>query len=120
MIRLREKDIKRLANVTEVSEADLMKLVAMNLIAHGYAVDRLIQYSYKKLKRTKRYTPKQMVEALMREYSVSRSKVYNAIYGKKAKTYYCNECMRKIPVSEYKRNNGLCDHCVSENIVIDV
>lgn len=119
MIRLREKDIERLANFTGVSEADLTKLVSMNLIDHGYAIDRLIQYSYRNLKALKRYTPGQMIKAMMLEYNVSDSKVKNAIYGKKAREHYCSECMKKISATVYRRNNGLCDSCFARHIVID-
>lgn len=120
MIRLRPKDIERLSNLTGVSEADLTKLESMNLLAHNYAVDRLIQYSYRKLKAKKIYTPHQMTEALMREYGASKTKVQNAMYGKKSLEHYCSECMRKISVRVWKRNNGMCDSCVAKNIQIDV
>lgn len=119
MIRLRQKDIERLSNMTGVAEADIQKLVSMNLIDHKYAVDRLIQYSYKQLKAKKCYTPAQMTEALMREYGASRGKVQNAMYGKKAKEHYCSECMRRISAAMYKKNDGLCDSCFSKRIIID-
>ena len=67
MIRLRQKDIERLAIITDGSVDYLTKLVSMSLIDHNYALDLLIKYSYKKLKAEKRYTPGQMIEALMRE-----------------------------------------------------
>ena len=50
MIRLRQKDIERLAIITDGSVDYLTKLVSMSLIDHSYAVDQLIKYSYKKLK----------------------------------------------------------------------
>lgn len=119
MIRLRPKDIERLSHLTGIAESDLQKLVSMNLIAHGYAIDQLIRYSYKQLKAAKRYTPAQMTEALMREYGASKSKVQNAMYGKKAKLHYCTECMKRISALMYKRNGGLCDSCLSKRITID-
>lgn len=119
MIRLRQKDIERLSHLTGIAESDLQKLVSMNLIAHGYAIDQLIRYSYKQLKAKKCYTPAQMTEALMREYGASRSKVQNAMYGKKAKVHYCSECMKRISALMFKRNEGLCDSCLSKRIIID-
>lgn len=50
MIRLRQKDIERLAIITDGSVDYLTKLVSMSLIDHNYALDLLIKYSYKKLK----------------------------------------------------------------------
>lgn len=120
MIRLRPKDIERLAIITDGSVDYLTKLASMSLIDHSYAVDQLIKYSYKKLKSEKRYTPAQMIEALMREYGASKSKVQNAIYNKRSSEHYCSECMKKIPVSEYKRNDGLCDSCFAKHIQIDI
>jgi len=113
MIRLRQKDIERLAIITDGSVDYLTKLVSMSL-------DLLIKYSYKKLKSEKRYTPGQMIEALMREYGASKSKVQNAIYNKRSSEHYCSECMRKIPAPVYKRNNGLCDSCFAKHIQIDI
>lgn len=120
MIRLRQKDIERLAIITDGSVDYLTKLVSMSLIDHSYAVDQLIKYSYKKLKSEKRYIPAQMIEALMREYGASKSKVQNAIYNKRSSEHYCSECMKKISVSEYKRNDGLCDSCFAKHIQIDI
>ncbi len=56
MIRLRQKDIERLAIITGGPVDYLTKLVFMSLIDHNYEVDQLIKYSYKKLKSEKRYT----------------------------------------------------------------
>lgn len=120
MIRLRQKDIERLAIITGGPVDYLTKLVSMSLIDHSYAIDQLIKYSYKKLKSEKRYTPVQMIEALMREYGASKSKVQNAIYNKRSSEHYCSECMKKISVSEYKRNDGLCDSCFAKHIQIDI
>ena len=50
MICLRQKDIERLAIITDGSVDYLTKLVSMSLIDHNYALDPLIKYSYKKLK----------------------------------------------------------------------
>lgn len=120
MIRLRQKDIERLAIITDGSVDYLTKLVSMGLIDHNYAIDQLIKYSYKKLKATRRYTPAQMIEALMREYGASKSKVQNAIYNKRASEHYCSECMKKIPASMSRRNDGLCDSCLAKQIQIDI
>lgn len=81
MIRLRQKDIERLAIITDGSVDYLTKLVSMSLIDHSYAVDQLIKYSYKKLKSEKRYTPAQMIEALMREYGASKLTLYAFTLG---------------------------------------
>ena len=120
MIRLRQKDIERLAIITDGSVDYLTKLISKGYIDHSRVVDALIKHSYKKLKAEKRYTPAQMIEALMREYGASKSKVQNAIYNKRSSEHYCSECMRKIPATMYKRNNGLCDSCFAKHIQIDI
>jgi len=120
MIRLRQKDIERLAIITGGEVDYLTKLVSMGYIDHNRVLDGLIKHSYKKLKTAKCYTPGQIIEALMREYGASRSKVQSAIYNKRSNEHFCSECMKKISASVYKRNNGLCDSCFAKHIQIDI
>ena len=116
MIRLREKDIEKLSIILELPQYAVEKMAAMNLIYDALAVDLLMVYDWKKLKRSKKYTVKQILQALMDEYQVSKTKVQAAVYGKRKRTYSCQQCGKRITKSESDRNEGLCDLCVSKSI----
>ena len=69
-----------------------------------------------KIKNTKKYTVKQILQAIMDEYQVSKTKVQAAVYGKRKRTYSCQQCGKRITKSESTRNSGICDACVSKSI----
>lgn len=116
MIRLREKDIEKLAIILQLPQYTIEKMAAMNLINDSLAVDMLMIYDWKKLKNTKKYTVKQILQAIMDEYQVSKTKVQAAVYGKRKRTYSCQQCGKRITKSESTRNSGICDACVSKSI----
>lgn len=116
MIRLREKDIEKLSIILQLPQFAVEKMAAMNLINDALAVDMLVIYDWKRLKKNKKYTVKQILQALMDEYQVSRTKVQAAVYGKRKHTYSCQQCGKRITKSESVRNDGLCDMCVSKSI----
>lgn len=116
MIRLREKEIEKLSIILQLPQHNLEKVASMGLINEPVAIDMLVVYDWKKLKRDGKYTVKQIIQALMDEYQISRSKVQSAVYGKRKHTYSCQKCGKRITKSESVRNNGICDMCVSKSI----
>ena len=119
MIRLRENDINKLSYLTEISEHDLSKLAALDLINDTAVIDMLIRNDWKAIMRKKtKYTTKQVVQALAIEYDVTPSRVENAIYYKKQLLYSCKECGRTIPKPTAIANGDLCDKCFSRQIKV--
>jgi formylmethanofuran dehydrogenase subunit E len=105
-IRLREKDINKLSGILNYSTEMLQGLATKNLLDDTEARNLLILSDWRQLKKSKKYTTLQIVEALIEEYQVSRSKVESIIYAKKQSQYWCKRCEKRIPKSEYKRNDG--------------
>jgi formylmethanofuran dehydrogenase subunit E len=116
MIKLRKKDKEKLSTILQLPQYDIEKMAAMNLIHEAIAIDMLIVHDWRKLKRSGHYTVKQILQAIMNEYQVSKSKVQAAIYGKRKHTYSCTNCGKRILKAESERNDGLCDTCVSKTI----
>lgn len=116
MNRLREKDINKLSAITQIPGQSLELLSSMKLLDVPTSTDLLILNDWKALKKTKQYTTSQIIQALISEYNVSKSKVQSAIYKKKTMVHYCDECGKRIPKSEHVRNNGKCDLCVAKSI----
>lgn len=116
MIKLREKEIEKLSIILQIPLFNVEKMASMGLIYEPNAIDLLVVHDWKKLKRDNKYTVKQIIQALMDEYQISRTKVQSAVYGKRKHTYSCNQCGKRITKSESVRNNGICDKCVSKTI----
>jgi len=115
MIKLRNKDIDKLAEIINFPSVQIHQLIAMKLIDQREAINLLIKTFYKKLK-TEKYATRHIIAAIMDEYSVSRAKVQSIIYNKRQNEYHCQKCGKKIIQSEYVRNNKICDSCVAKDI----
>lgn len=118
MIRLRDKDIEKLAIILDLPKFAIEKMAAMNLVHEGIAVDTLIAYDWKRLKKNKRYRVRQIIQALANEYQVSKTKVEAAMYNKRKCIYSCQQCGKRITKAASVKNNGLCEECVVKSIVI--
>ncbi|NDV64018.1 hypothetical protein [Bacteroides sp. 224] len=115
-IRLREKDINKLSSILNFSTETLQELEAKNLLDDTEARNLLILNDWRALKKNKKYTTTQIVEALVNEYQVSKTKVETVIYAKKKSQYWCKKCQKRIPKSEYNKNDGVCNRCVALSI----
>lgn len=115
MIRLRDKDIEKLAKVTENQVFTLVQLNSMGLINESVAIDLLIKFDWKRLKK-RGYTHKQVIMALSSEYDVSVSKITTAVYEKKKTVSFCRACGIEKLKRELNRNKGVCDACIAKTI----
>lgn len=118
MITLREKEIAKLAAIINLPEDQLERLHSMRLLEEGKAIDILVKYEFSRLKRTGLYNVKQITEALMREYDISRGKVQNAIYNKPRAKYFCRICGRKISRHRHLTYDNVCESCAIKSIEI--
>ena len=83
MIKLRAKDLEKLSEILQIPYFILEKMASMNMINDALAVDTLILHDWRALKRSKKYSVRQIVPALVKEYQVSKSKVESAIYNER-------------------------------------
>ena len=118
MIEFREKEIEKLSAITSLTPMQVQNLLAMGLIDDSKALDTLILYDFRRIKRRRLYRVGQIIEALVEKYKTCPSRVQRVIYHKKKKIYYCNNCAKQIKAREHHRNNGRCDHCVAMDIEI--
>ena len=118
MIKLREKDIEKLAILLELPQYAVEKMATMQLIDEKAAVNRLIAYDWKKLKARRKFSTRHIVQALEDEYQVGKGKVLGAVYEKRKCVYSCVKCGKRITKAESLRNKGICDRCVSKSIVL--
>lgn len=114
--KITEKEFKKLAEETGVSQFDIQKLYAIGLFSERRVLDMLIRYDYTRIKNIDKYKPSQVVKRLSMAYHVSYGTVRKAINSVNVHSYYCKECGKLINRSQYVRNEGLCDDCVAKSI----
>lgn len=116
MIELKDDEIKKVAEITGVSYYDIQKLYTMGLLHESNTLDYIVKHDFESIRKMGKYRTSQIVQRICMKYHISKYKVLNAIYKKRNSLYYCTQCDKKIPKSEYVRNDGLCDHCVATSI----
>ena len=115
-IRLEDAEIRKLSEITQISEFDLQKLYTEGLLNDSAVLNRLMKYDFQLIKRMGKYRPGQIIARIAMKYHVSTNRVHTAIYQKKAPLVDCEECGKLVGKAEYNRNNGLCDNCVAKSI----
>lgn len=117
-IKLRDKDITKLAKICNLPEETLDYLDERNLLDTSAARDELILFDYHKLKHIAKpkLKTKQIIQILMDEYSLSHHKITFVIYDKKEHLRFCTECGIRISKEVANKNDGKCDRCVQKMI----
>ncbi len=115
-VQLTDKEFQKLAAQTGVSQYDIQKLYSMGVLRERGLQELLIRYDYDKIRSLGKYRPSQIISRLVMYYHVSREVVSGSVYNRTKTQYYCEDCGKLIKKSEYKRNDGLCDDCVSRSI----
>ena len=118
MVYLTIDEFQKLSKITGIQLIDLEKLYSLHLLKDRQLLMVLIKHDYYTHRRRNKYTPAQIYVALERKYQVTKSFVLNSIHFKPASITYCEKCHRIIKKFLYNRNNGLCDECVAEEIII--
>ena len=115
-MQLTDNEFRKLAEQTGISQYDLQKLYSMNMLKERSILDLLIRHDYHVINRLGKYKPAQIFSRLAMYYHVSVTKISSAVYVGKMTKYYCEECGKLIRKSEYKKNDGLCNECVTRAI----
>ena len=118
MKRIRDKALEKLSALTEVPLSELHKLHALGVFDSGAVFARLMAADFKRIRKCKRYTVRQIVTAIANEYQVAPSTVHNAIYEKKKREFICTKCGKVVKKVELNRNSGVCDDCVAKEIEV--
>lgn len=115
-MQLTDEHIQHLSSITELSPMQLKKLISMGLIDGDAALDVLMKYDYRRIKRRNVYRVAQIQQAMADKYHVPVSRVARVVYSKKKKMYYCEACGKNITSREYKLGKGKCKACVAREI----
>lgn len=115
MKNITTKELSDLARIMSVDEKTLSTLKSIFDMTKVRAL--LINDEYMREVKTRQYQKKQIIEALMRKYSVSRSVVEQIIYKKTPnKTHFCTRCAAAMTRYKFTRNSGVCDNCIAKEI----
>ena len=113
---IRLKDLNKLSGITGVPVKDLDHLGGLGLINTTALRDLMVISDWKRLKAKQKYRSSQIIDALTKEYDISKSVCYNICYNKKERNHYCDCCGSRILRKVHKRNGGMCDKCISIQI----
>jgi hypothetical protein len=110
-----DEEYNKLSAVVGVSTMDLQKLDAMGLLVNEVAVRIVFEYEYK-LQRKNKVLPRLIMQAIANKYGMPVIKVKKYLYERERPVFYCSKCNKEITKSERRKNDGLCDQCVIDNI----
>lgn len=116
MIKLTDNELLNLSEAVDVPYDIMQKLYSMHLLHEPMAHHVLMQYEFDKLRKMGKYKTSQIIAALSAKYKVSAQRVREALYIKYHNSY-CMECGKRISHREFIKNNGLCNDCMSKNII---
>lgn len=113
-----DDEYNKLSIVTGIPVYELQKLDALGLLVNEIAVKFVFEYEYRFQKEQCKVLPKLIFSAIAQKYGITPAKVRRYIFAKKNKVKYCDQCHLETSPSELKRNNGLCDQCVTKSITL--
>ena len=122
---LRDKDIKKAANLFGIDEMTFKRMNDQRLLNSVYIREVLIRSDYEKLTRGLRYlvdqegsyTFPEIKHALTREYGLSMPALNNILYGKaNVNMVFCKKCGFRISNRTAKRTGGLCSACFADTL----
>lgn len=113
-----EGEYRKLSEITGIAEMDLQKLDAMGLLTNDVAVRMVLEYEYRLQQKTTKVLPKLIIQAIANKYAMTTAKVRKYLFAKERPVHYCSKCRLEISNLEHRRNGGLCDKCVVDNITL--
>lgn len=118
MIKITDTEIMKLSEALEVPYDTLQKLYSMNILHQPSIYRVLVKHDYTRIRRSDRYRPSQIVQAVANKYKLSVATVHDMVHRKPPRWFYCNECGKTISHREYLRGEGLCDECFARTIEV--
>lgn len=111
-----EDEYIKLSNVTGVSLMDLQKLDSLGLLVNKLAVRMVFDYEYRLQRKITKALPKLIIRAIANKYGLDVREVKQYLFARANPVFYCCRCNKEITKLENKRNGGLCDQCVINDI----
>lgn len=118
MIRLKDEELQNLSAITEVPVIHLRKLISTGVLTEDRAIDFLVMYDFRKLRRRGQYRLYQIYEAIARKYNIKPSRVTRLYRIKNRKQYFCESCGTPITKGQWMKGHCKCAKCVVSDIEI--
>lgn len=113
-----DDEYNKLSIITGIPTYELQKLDALGLLVNDIAVRLVFEYEYRFQKEQCKVLPRLIFPAIANKYGLTVAQVKRYIFAKKKNVKYCSRCKQETSPYELKRNNGICDKCVTECITL--
>lgn len=123
---LREKDILKASQLIGVDAMTIRKLNDQNLLDTDAIRRMVIRYDYDRLvsglkfirdESGGRYTYNEILQALQKEYNISKPLVRRIVRSRKGGRGFCRICGKEVEPKTLKRTGGMCSECFSQTII---
>lgn len=109
---------QKVADITHIPYPYIIALRDQGMLDQKAARDRLIYHDYWKLVKTKKLTENQILEKLAGMYDIDKRKIQYVIKNKPKRMCYCRNCGTHLPRTKFFKNDGLCDRCITHQIIL--
>ena len=110
--------LQKVADISGVPVEYVVKMSDRQLLDEKEVRNMLIRYDCHALLLTHKFTERQIYERIAGIYNITPIRVKNIIQMRTKRIFYCKKCGHEILQSEHKRNNGMCDRCKTQSIII--
>ena len=110
--------LQKVADVSGIPVEYVAKMRDMQLLDEYEVRNMLLRHDCHALLMTQKFTDKQVYERLAGIYNISTTYVQRIIKMNPKRIFYCKQCGHEITKPEAKRNDGMCDRCKSQSIIV--
>lgn len=109
---------QKIADVCEIPVEYVHKLRDKELLDEKKVRDKLIKNDFYALLKSGKLTEKQILDTLAFTYGMKEASILRIVKLKYRRIYYCKRCGKVITSTDYRRNDGMCGYCLSQQIII--
>ncbi|MGL5690423.1 MAG: hypothetical protein ACRDD8_06330 [Bacteroidales bacterium] len=117
-VQLKTLGLETIAELLQLPSSTIVELADNGYLDFVNIRKKLIANDWSKLKTTTNYTSGAITEALSKKYDLSKDMIQWIVYNKdKAAAITCSSCGVEITRYKHKKNGGMCDKCVTNQIL---
>ena len=109
---------QKAADVCGIPVENILRMRDRHFLDEQELRNYLIRYDCYALLKTKKFTEQQIYERLSGIYNVGVAQIQKIIKLKPKRIFYCKRCGHEVTRKVFKQNNGMCNRCSSQSIIL--